>query len=284
MTNPILTLAAWIAQHMSMETRRTMYRFKPLAGLIRRFLNLAAPAGLSEVIIAAGELKGLKMLLDLGSEKDYWLGTYEPELQAAIARQVRPGMIAYDVGANVGYVSLMLARRLGEAGHVFAFEALPSNLERLRGNLALNRFTGIVEVVPAAVVDDDKTVRFMIGPSGGMGKAEGSAGRQDVAYPEAIEVAGVSLDSFVYRGGYPVPQVVKMDIEGGEVLALPGMQRLLVEGKPLVFMELHGPEAASVAWEKLRSASYRICSMQGDFPEVSSLEALDWKAYVIGFP
>ena len=66
------------------------------------------------------------------TEKSRWLGTYEPELQAALREFMKPGMTVYDVGANIGYVTLMLAHRTGARGKVFAFEALPVNVERLR--------------------------------------------------------------------------------------------------------------------------------------------------------
>jgi len=283
MTSSLLSFTAWVARRMPIGARRAIYRYKPLAEVIRSALNRVAPEGLTEVIIAAGGLAGVTMTLDLQSEKDYWLGTYEPELQAAIARLVQPGMVVYDVGANIGYVSLLFARRVGENGKVIAFEALSSNLERLRGNIQLSGFSRTVEVVAAAVVESERPVRFLVGASRGMGKAEGSAGRQDISYVETQEVAGISLDAFVYRMEKPVPQLVKMDIEGGETLAFPGMRRLLVEAQPLIFLELHGPEAARVAWEELRNASYRICHMRADFPEVMSLEALDWKAYVVAF-
>ena len=284
MTNPILSLTAWIAQRMPMEARRAMYRIRPLAGLVRRGLNLAAPHGLTEVTIAAGDLAGLKMSLDLHSEKDYWLGTYEPELQLAIADLVQPGMIVYDVGANIGYVSTLLARRVSERGRVFAFEALPDNLERLRFNLELSGFSRIVDVLPVAVVDGDGPVRFLVGPSGGMGKVRGSAGRQDVSYTEELEVTGISLDSFVYQKRNPAPQVIKMDIEGGETLALSGMRRLLNETHPLILLELHGPEAARHAWDILNEAGYRIYRMQPGYPEAPSLATLDWKSYLVAAP
>jgi FkbM family methyltransferase len=284
MTSPLLSFAAWAARRMPMGARRAIYRFEPLAEFVRHKLNRAAPKGLTEVAIAAGGLAGLSMSLDLQCEKDYWLGTYEPELQAAIDRLVHPGMVVYDVGANIGYVSLLLARRVGESGKVFAFEALSSNLERLRDNLDLSGFSRTVEVVAAAVVDNERPVRFLFGPSGGMGKAEGSAGRQDVSYTEAHEVSGISLDAFVYRMNKPIPQVVKMDIEGGETLAFPGMRRLLAEAHPLILIELHGAEAASVAWEELENAAYRLCRMRAGFPEITSPETLDWKAYVVAFP
>lgn len=280
----LLSLAAWMARRLPGWAKRLIYRIGPLARLVRSELNRAAPVGMSVIQVAAGAIAGLQVELDLHSEKDYWLGTYEIELQEALTRLVKPGMVAYDVGANIGYISLILASLAGPGGRVFAFEALPDNVRRLRKNLELNQMSDRVSVTPEAVIDRSGKVSFLVGPSGGMGKAEGSAGRQDVAYQQAIQVSGLALDEFVYQQGNPPPQLVKMDIEGGEVLALPGMLRLIREARPLVLLELHGPEAARCAWESLKPAGYRICQMQSGFPEVAAWEALDWKAYLAAFP
>ena len=69
-----------------------------------------------EVKVAAGDLAGFTILLDMQVDKDYWLGTYEPELQAALRQLIPPGAVIFDVGANIGYVSLLLAKAAGEAG------------------------------------------------------------------------------------------------------------------------------------------------------------------------
>jgi len=232
--------------------------------------------------IAAGELAGCQMMLDLHLEKDYWLGTYEADLQQSLQHYVHPGMVAYDVGANIGYISLMLARRTGDTGRVFSFEALPANVARLRQNLALNACANGVEVISAAVVDAAHPVRFMVHASTSMGKAAGSAGRSDEKYSSEIEVPGVQLDEFVFAGARPAPDFIKMDIEGGEVLALQGMHRILSECQPVVFIELHGQEAARAAWDALTSAGYQIRQMGAGEGIVTSVEDLDWKAYIIG--
>jgi FkbM family methyltransferase len=225
----------------------------------------------------------MKMRLDLQLEKDYWLGTYETDLQTAVDDLIEPGWVAYDVGANIGFVSLLLARRLGETGTIFAFEALPDNLERLRTHVEINGLASRVTVIPGAVTATSEPVRFLVGPSGAMGKAEGSAGRSE-GHRDTIEVPGITLDDFVYRDGNPPPQIIKMDIEGGEILALQGMPRLLAEAHPLILLELHGPEAARVAWDTLTAAGYQICRMQRGYPHVSSLDELDWKAYLVAMP
>lgn len=283
MKNTILHFTAFIARVLPDPLKRGIYRFKPLAKFVRGALNKAAPTGLTEVPIAAGGAAGLKMRLDLQLEKDYWLGTYETDLQAAVEDLIQPSWVAYDVGANIGYVSLLLAEKLGDLGKIFAFEALPDNLERLHTHIEINGLASRVSVIPGAVAATSKPVRFLVGPSGAMGKAEGSAGRTE-GHRESIEVPGIALDDFVYRDGNPIPRVVKMDIEGGEVLALPGMLRLLTEAHPLILLELHGPEAARVAWDTLIAAGYQICRMERGYPRVASLDELDWKAYLVAMP
>jgi FkbM family methyltransferase len=281
----ILSLAALAARVLPAPVKRALYQIRPVAKLIRGSLNRAAPQGLSEARVAAGGLEGLTLLLDLQIEKDYWLGTYEAELQETIRREIHPGMIVYDVGANIGYVSMLFARAAGPQGRVFAFEALPANLERIRANLALNP-TAPVEVVGMAVIDAARPVEFFMHASTSMGKAAGSAGRTEESYTSSITVPGISLDEFIYAKEIsstllnPIPQVVKIDIEGGEVLALPGMRRLLNEAHPLVLLELHGPEAARAAWQELTAAGYQLYRMDSG-EHIPSLEVLDWKAYVV---
>jgi len=283
MKKVILSIATFFARILPAPIKRALYGFKPLAGLIRGTLNKAAPSGLAVVNIAAGELTGMPMQLDMQIEKDFWLGTYEPEMQSALSELIKPGMTNYDVGANIGYVTLMLAKHTGAQGKVYAFEALPDNVERLRRNVELNGFNDRVNIYSGAVAAGAGEVKFLVHISGGMGKAAGSAGR-DEQYLREITVPCVSLDIFVYEQGNPPPQAVKMDIEGGEVMALPGMRRVLAEARPLMLMELHGPESARAAWESLTSAGYTICEMKPGYPRVPSLDALDWKAYLVALP
>jgi FkbM family methyltransferase len=276
----VLSTASWMARVLPNPVKQRIYDIDPLARLIRNALNRAAPTGLTEIAIAAGGAEGMKMRLDLQLEKDYWLGTYESDLQASINDLIEPGWTAFDVGANIGFVSLLFAKKLERSGKIFAFEALPINLDRLQTHVEINALDSRIDVIPAAVTASSKPVQFLIGPSGAMGKAEGSAGRT-VEHREAVDVPGICLDDFVYRDGNPIPQVIKMDIEGGEVLALEGMKRLLIEAHPLILLELHGPDAARVSWEILSEAGYQIFRMQQGYPTVSTFDELDWKAYIV---
>jgi len=279
----LLSLAAFAARILPNSLKQAIYRFKPLARFIRGRLNRAAPTGLTQVKVAGGDLAGFTILLDMQIDKDYWLGTYEPELQAALRELIQPGAVIYDVGANIGYVSLLLAKAAGETGHVYAFEALPENAERWRKNVELNGMNPRLSLFAGAVTQAAGPVRFLVHASAGMGKAAGSAGRDD-KYQSEVTVDGISLDEFIYGQGNPPPQAVKMDIEGGEVLALPGMRRVLAEARPLMLLELHGSESSRVAWETLTAAGYKIRWMRRGYPVVPSLEALGRKAYIVAKP
>jgi len=275
-----LSFASFLARILPLSVKQSLYRFPILARFIRSSINASVDEGLTVIEVAAGDLKGYKVLLNLKAEKSRWLGTYELELQAALREFLRPGMTVYDVGANIGYVTLMMAHNCGSAGRIFAFEALPANVERIRKNIALNNLSNVT-VVSAAVTDKTAPVKFYVHDSVGMGKAAGSAGRREEQYKAEITVPGLSLDEFVYGQEQAAPEAVKMDIEGGEVLALPGMIRILREAHPILFLELHGPESEKAAWETLSAAGYSLHAMESGYPRIESPEQLGWKAYVV---
>ncbi|MCS6994478.1 MAG: FkbM family methyltransferase [Anaerolineales bacterium] len=281
MKQTFFPLFSLLARILPLPVKQVIYRFPPLARLIRGAMNAAVEPGLSEVEIAAGDLKGYKILLNLKAEKSRWLGTYEPELAQAARAFLKPGMTVYDVGANIGYVSLLLAHHTRPDGRVFAFEALPANAERIRRNVALNALEHRITLIEAAVAAQGGEIAFLVHSSAGMGKAVGSAGRHGERYQAEIRVRALSLDEFVYEQGNPPPDLVKMDIEGGEVLALPGMKRILNEHHPILFLELHGPESEQAAWHALTEAGYTLHQMSTGYPVITRPERLGWKAYLV---
>jgi FkbM family methyltransferase len=225
---------------------------------------------------------GRKFRLDMQTEKDYWLGTYEPELQRAISDWAKPGSVAYDLGANVGYISLMLAARVGSAGQVFAFEPLPANQDRLLANLTLNPDLP-VELVCMAVAEKSEQREFHVHASDDMGKLHGSAGYEN-KYGGSIKVDVITVDDFVFSQQKPAPSLVKMDIEGGEVLAITGMRRVMKEVRPMMLIELHGEEAARGVWAELQNANYQLVALRTNYPQIERLEQLGRKSYVLAGP
>ncbi|HOJ01978.1 MAG TPA: FkbM family methyltransferase [Anaerolineaceae bacterium] len=278
-----LKLAALAARILPPRWKTALYRSRKLSGLIRNNLNSAAPQGMSTISIAGGMNKDMQLKLDMQTEKDYWLGTYEVDLQDAIKKYCERGMVVYDVGANIGYISLMFAKQSGETGRVFAFEPLPANCARLQENIELNDLTGRIHLTQAAVVDKPGKISFMVHQSGAMGKAQGSLGR-DEHYMRAIEVKAITLDDFIFQQGHVCPDLVKMDIEGGEVLAIKGMQRTLRECNPIMLVEIHSHSALECLWEAFQKADYHLYKMEKAYPLIQDLMQLGEKTYAVAIP
>jgi FkbM family methyltransferase len=131
---------------------------------------------------------------------------------------------------------------------VFAFEPLPRNLEFLRRHLSLNRIDNAT-VIEAAVADRSGTVRF---------EEDASTSKGRIAAQGTLEVRSVALDELVARERMPRPDLLKIDIEGGEFLALQGARRILTESHPVIFLSTHSGKVHKECLAFLESLGYRI--------------------------
>ena len=202
--------------------------------------------------ILQGPLRGHRWIVGAGTH-GCWLGSYEYSKQRLFAAAAKPGAVVYDVGANVGFYSLLAARRAGPAGTVVAFEPLLRNLLFLRRHLELNRVAN-VDVVEAAVSESTGLQSFSTEHHASMGR---------LATDGALQVRTVSLDDVVFKDGRPRPHLIKMDIEGGEAAALRGGRRVLEECRPTLFLATHGWEQHQACCELLRQLAYELAAIDG---------------------
>jgi FkbM family methyltransferase len=201
--------------------------------------------------IFRGLATGCTISVSPAEHLSYLLGTAEPELQRTIRQYVSVGDTVYDIGANIGYVSFLLARQVGAAGRVFAFEPVPQNLAALRENIANNSFTNI-HVLDAAASEVNGTTEIRI--AGNLSMAS-LVWHQDNASAEKISVKTVAIDELVKAGELPAPRFVKIDVEGAEGLAVRGMQHTIASAKPIVFIEC-SDLGREVTWPLLRDLNY----------------------------
>jgi len=150
-------------------------------------------------------------------------GEWEPEETAVMRELLAPGAVVYDIGANVGYFTLLAAQMVGASGHVYAFEPNPAVLPQLRNNIAINALDNVT-VLPVALSDTEGRATFYA--VGGANSGTSSL-RAEVGENIEVEVEVVRMDTLVQAQGLRPPDVVKMDIEGAECLALAGMGRTL---------------------------------------------------------
>jgi len=209
---------------------------------------------------------------------------FEPMETAAIVERVRPGMLVLDIGANVGYHSLLLSRQVGSTGRVIAFEPDPENfgyLQQSVGSLPLAN----VELVNAAVWNRSGTIELYR-------NAEHPGDHQIYPSDEAREhltVQTVAVDDVI---GDADVDFVKMDIQGAEGGAVEGMQRLLERRPPATMLMEFWPSGLRTAgtdpealYRYLHGLGYAIHRCDDErrvivpirFEEIERTCDLDWK-------
>ncbi len=130
------------------------------------------------------------------------------------------GDTVYDIGANLGYVSLSLAKQVGPSGHVVAFEPVPRNIELLRRNIELNGLRNIRLLELAA---SDKSGEAVIRLAENLATASMVWHRNNPAATE-LSIKTVAVDDLVAAGDLAYPAFVKIDVEGAEGSVLLGMR------------------------------------------------------------
>lgn len=155
-------------------------------------------------------------------------GWWEPNVEATLRRLLRPGQAAADVGANVGYHTLVMAEAIGPTGQLHAFEANPAVAQLLSATLFVNGLTERVRLHAAAALDRPGPVLLSAAPGqAGSGNIawEGAPPSYAIAYPLQIEVPAVRLDDAL--SALPLLDLIRMDIEGSEPTALRGAEALI---------------------------------------------------------
>ena len=167
---------------------------------------------------------------------------HEPMECLFIERHVGSGDTVLDIGANIGWFSLLFARLVRPGGKVLAFEPDPTNLTFLQRNVALNGADDIVTIVPAAVGSSPGTATLHRNIEGNYGDQRIVGGRGGEAAIEGrarLEVPVVAVDDVVK--GYPQIRFIKMDIQGYEPFAFDGMARVLQSSDELIVLSEFWP-------------------------------------------
>lgn len=197
--------------------------------------------------IVQGPLRGHRWIVG-SSNHGCWLGSYECDQQALLEKWTNEGDVVFDVGAHVGFYTLLGSLLVGSRGQVVAFEPIAENLNYLKQHLEINSVSN-VEIVEAAVSDRHGHDRLSSGPSSSMWHFDAQG---------ELEVQTVSLDELVLNKKLPPPDLIKMDIEGAEVLALNGSTRVVNEFHPVLIISTHGFDVHQRCCSILESAGYHL--------------------------
>ena len=203
---------------------------------------------------------------------DYRKAWLERPVQEALVARLTPGAVVFDVGANVGYFSMLAARTLNGAGCVHAFEPVSWLADAARANAARNGLQ--VEVHECAIGSADGRAELAISPHPG-GAVLTSADRPaDAVGTATVEVR--SLDSLC-AAGLAAPTLVKIDVEGAEHEVIEGMSHLLDTANPILIVEVDAATVAEVERKsgaiqaRLEERGYRVERLADGYP------GQDWK-------
>lgn len=230
---------------MSSRAWREVGRLQHSSETGRRIVETATrPLRHRDMRVMRGRLAGARINLG-GSFLRYLTGDAEPEVQEALAALIEPGQTVYDVGANIGFFTMLLSRLVGPQGRVYAFEPIPENLATLRHNVVLNGLSNVT-IVEQALSSSTGTAEMFVSPWSAFHSlnVEG-ASKQSNHGPEAgqIVVQTVTLDEFVKGEGVRAPDLLKVDVEGAELIVLEGARETLRARRPLLLCELHDTHA-----------------------------------------
>jgi FkbM family methyltransferase len=248
-----------------MLVQRTLLRLHRqglLRGMLRRLVEERTWS------IETGEGAGLRMTFP--QNLDFVRGTSEPPMQRCVTSHLTEGGTFYDVGANVGFFSLLAARRVGPSGAVYAFEPVDENVRAIRTNAVLNAF-GHVRVFDVAVDASTGTRElFLTGWDGGASLSSHAVEVFEGVTRRAVRT--VALDDLIDAHGLRPPTLVKIDVEGAELSALQGMRKTIEKCKPILVYEVddHDPAVFAQRQQSLdqfvTGLGYRVTHHEQSYP------------------
>jgi|SRR5271156_4225603 len=230
---------------------RKLYAIRIFATPMRIVSYLLVPStGQKRMRVLAGPAKGLLLDVNPRWEHDAWDGSYELPALESFRGLLASDTIVYDVGAGVGFYALVAARARAS---VIAFEPDPENAEAFAANIDLNRVTAQIRLVRQAVFSHtghvtlriSKSIQTHRNTSAFVGKVDGGT---------ICKVVCTTLDDFIVDN--PVPNLLKIDVEGAESSVLQGADHLFRRFRPRLLCEIHDDSNALFVSEWLNERGY----------------------------
>ena len=191
--------------------------------------------------VIRGPLRGSRFILGTlaggGAGATVYFNMIETEQTAALINTLSDGQVLFDVGANVGYYTILGSRLVGPRGKVIAIEPVLRNLVYLYRHVALNKAIN-VSVISAACFDTLSLTTFSLGQNYATGYLSNSDRGRTNSKEDSFLVPTVTIDAVVQQLGTS-PGVIKVDVEGAELSVLKGAQVTLREARPRILLSTH---------------------------------------------
>ncbi len=211
--------------------------------------------------VIRGPLRGCRYLLGATAGAaggvSVHLGMQEAEQSQCLTKFLQPGQVFFDVGANVGFYSLLGAKRVQDSGRVVAFEPFPRNLAFLYRHIELNKVRNVT-ILPFACADQFAIEMFLTGENHALGHLDTATASETKGPvdPAAMLVATISLDEAAEKLDLR-PDVIKIDVEGAELRVLRGAAVILARMRPVLLLSVHSDELRRACLSYLSEMAYR---------------------------
>ena len=216
-----------------------------------------------------GFFRGILLEINLKNQLSLIFGTPEIHLQNIINRYVNYGDVVFDIGSNIGYVSIAMSRIVGESGKVYSFEAIPSTAKRCKKNLELNNCNNVM-LVNKALSDECLTTEFRIPDSGDTHSMASMVWHKNKSDVIIVEVDTITLDLDLQFKNLN-PSFIKIDVEGSEGKVILGMQKLIAKNQPIIFVEC-SEFGRNIAWDVLKKTNKYNCFNARDNKEIFDIK------------
>ena len=216
-----------------------------------------------------GLFKGIKLEINLKNQLALIFGSPEIHLQKTLKKYVTKNAVVFDIGANIGYVSIAISRLVGDNGKVFSFEAIPSTAVRCRRNLELNACNN-VQLTNKALSDKCEKVEFRIPDGGDTHPMASMVWHKNMSNVVILKVDSIAID-LVEQFKSLTPSFLKIDVEGSEGQVILGMQHMISRCQPIIFIECL-KAGRHIVWDFLKSLNYKCFQALNIEMEVKDFE------------
>ncbi len=203
--------------------------------------------------------------------------THEPLNTELLTQNLKKGMVCFDVGANIGYYTLLESKMVGDEGKVIAIEPSPINFKQLQKNIQ-NEKAKNVELYQIAGGDQNSTIKFLLDPHSNLSRI--ISNEEKVREKgEIVDVPMKKLDSFLEASTIRTLDFIRMDVEGYEFNILEGMRNSIKKFRPAIQMEVHthilGYEKTQKLLKWFMSEKYEVVyyiTRQLDCPTIGNMD------------
>ncbi|MCE2772090.1 MAG: FkbM family methyltransferase [Bacteroidetes bacterium] len=189
-----------------------------------------------DVIIKFSPDLSLKLYTDNELAPHIYCGAFEWAEREWLESALKPGMVFYDIGANIGFFSLIAAEKVTPHGHVYSFEPVTGTHDRLVENIQLNNIDKHVTTFLAAASNHAGEAQIYI-PDKKMDAWNSLAIKPETSSYRLETIKTIVLDELVASNTLRSPDIIKIDVEGWELHVLRGLQQTLQKHHPTLFIE-----------------------------------------------